>query len=83
MSLIEEMRIRLALDLDPIPTLARRLGLQTKPKRKVDSMVVGSSNANMTARALGKTGHSVCNVCKVYSSLTVEYAGRSVRRWQL
>jgi hypothetical protein len=49
--LIAEMREKWALDLDPAPKLDRSLGPQQKAKRKVDVLIVGSSNAQRLAAA--------------------------------
>jgi hypothetical protein len=40
------------LDLDPNPNFDRGLGTQSNLKRKTDFLVVGSSNAKRTAKAL-------------------------------
>jgi hypothetical protein len=50
--IIAEMKEKWALDLDPSPKHDRALGPQTKPKRKVDILVVGSSNAQRLGAAL-------------------------------
>jgi hypothetical protein len=55
-SLIAEIREKWALDLDPTPKLDRSLGPQLKPRRKVDVLVVGSSNAQKLAAALRTQG---------------------------
>jgi hypothetical protein len=44
-AMISELRSKQALDLDPSPTLERGLGVQPRAFRKVDVLVVGSSNA--------------------------------------
>jgi hypothetical protein len=54
--LIDKIRSKLALDLDPSPTFERGLGLQTRTKQAVDFMIVGSSNASKLARALEERG---------------------------
>jgi hypothetical protein len=61
-TLVEEMRTKLALDLDPSPTLERGMGLQSKAKVKVDFLVVGSSNAARLTRALNEAGYTVCKI---------------------
>jgi hypothetical protein len=38
------------------------MGLQSRPKRKVDFIVTGSSNASGMAKALDEGGHSVCKI---------------------
>jgi hypothetical protein len=58
--LIEEIRSKLALDLDPSPTFERGLGLQTRTKQAVDFLIVGSNNASKLARALEERGFSTC-----------------------
>jgi hypothetical protein len=57
--LIQELRTRLALDLDPSPTYERGLGLQSKIKQSVDYLIVGSSNASKLAEAVADWGCSV------------------------
>jgi hypothetical protein len=54
--LIAEMREKWALDLDPAPKLDRSLGPQQKAKRKVDVLIVGSSNAQWLVAALRQKG---------------------------
>jgi hypothetical protein len=54
--LIGEMREKSALDLDPAPKLDRSLGPQMKTKRKIDILIVGSSNAQRMAAALRTKG---------------------------
>jgi hypothetical protein len=61
-SLIEEIRTKLALDLDPVPNLERGMGLQSKPKHKVDFMIICSRNAARLAKAVEQAGYSVCKV---------------------
>jgi hypothetical protein len=61
-SLIEECRSKLALDLDPVPNLERGMGLQSEPKRKVDFMIIGSSNAARLTKAVTEAGYSVCKI---------------------
>jgi hypothetical protein len=57
--LLQELRTRLALDLDLNPTFERGLGLQSKIKQSVDYLVVGSSNASKLADAIADRGYSV------------------------
>jgi hypothetical protein len=56
-ALIAELRTKLALDLDPMPSLDRKMGSQARPKKKVEYLIVGSSNAKRTARALEDMGN--------------------------
>jgi hypothetical protein len=58
--LIDEIRSKLALDLDPSPTFERGLGLQTRTKQAVDFLIIGSSNASKLSRALEERGFSTC-----------------------
>jgi hypothetical protein len=60
--LIDEIRTKLALDLDPVPNLERGMGLQSKPKRKVDFMIIGSSNAARLTKSMNNAGYSVCKI---------------------
>jgi hypothetical protein len=55
-AIINELREKLALDLDPSPTFERGRGLQARPKRKVEYLVVGMSNANRLSTALAERG---------------------------
>jgi hypothetical protein len=61
-ALVDDARLKLALDLDPMPTLERGLGLQSRAKRKIDFMVIGGSHAARTAKILIETGYSVCKL---------------------
>jgi hypothetical protein len=61
-SLISEIRTKLALDLDPNPTLERGMGLQSRANRKVDFLVVGGSNAARLTRMLNDAGYTVCSI---------------------
>jgi hypothetical protein len=61
-TLIDELRVKLALDLEPIPTLERGMGLQSRPRRKVDFMVIGSSNAGRLTKALNEANYTVCKI---------------------
>jgi hypothetical protein len=61
-ALVDDARLKLALDLDPMPTLERGMGLQSRAKRKVDFMVIGGSHAARTAKILIETGYSVCKL---------------------
>jgi hypothetical protein len=58
-ALVEDLKIKLALDLDSSPSLERGLGLQDKPIHKVEFMVVGNSNAGRLAKAINESGFSV------------------------
>jgi hypothetical protein len=71
-TLIEELREKLALDLDPSPTLERGMGLQSKAKRKGDFLVVGSSNAARLARALTQAGYIVAKMLSSNWRITKE-----------
>jgi hypothetical protein len=71
-TLVEEMRNKLALDLDPIPTLERGMGLQSKAKVKVDFLIVGSSNAARLSRALNEAGYTVCKILNSNWRITKE-----------
>jgi hypothetical protein len=64
LSIISELRVKMALDLDSNPTFERGLVLQVKAKLTVDYLVVGSSNASRLARALDGMGYSTCLVSK-------------------
>jgi hypothetical protein len=50
--IIGELIEKQGLDLDPNPNFDRGLGTQSNLKRKTDFLVVGSSNARRTAKAL-------------------------------
>jgi hypothetical protein len=71
-SLIKEMRTKLAMDLDPVPNLERGMGLQSKPKRSVDYLIVGSSNAARLTRAINQTGYTVCKIINMNWRITRE-----------
>jgi hypothetical protein len=62
---VDEIRRRLALDLEPHPVIDRLVGSQSKPKRRVDFMVVGGSNARRLYCTLNEAGHSAYLICKV------------------
>jgi hypothetical protein len=59
--LVEEIRAKMALDLDPQPMVEKTLGEQACPKRKVDILVVGSANAPRLATALRAKGKT-CDI---------------------
>jgi hypothetical protein len=63
--LIEEIKKRLSLDLEPHPVIERLVGSQSKPKRRTDFMVVGGSNGRRLAKALTEADHSVSLVCNI------------------
>jgi hypothetical protein len=58
-SLIQELRTKMALDLDANPSLDRGLALQAGHRKSVDFLIVGSSNANRLTTALSEMGYSV------------------------
>jgi hypothetical protein len=58
-NIINEIRSKLALDLDPTPCHERTVGAQSKPKKKTQYVVVGSSNARRTSKALERAGITV------------------------
>jgi hypothetical protein len=60
--MISELRVKLALDLDPSPTFDRGLGFQSRAKVRVNYLVIGSSNASHLRRALEEKGRSCCMV---------------------
>jgi hypothetical protein len=58
--LVKELREKFALDLDQEPIVDRSLGPQTRPKRKVDILIVRSnSTASMLATSLRSRGKTV------------------------
>jgi hypothetical protein len=59
-AMIEEIRSKLAVDLDPNPTFERGLGGQERPKQARDFLVIGSSNASKLSKALSQQGYSSC-----------------------
>jgi hypothetical protein len=61
-TLIEEIREKLALDLEPNPSLEKTLGAQSRPRRKVTYLVIGGSNARRLSKALTEAGHCVGSV---------------------
>jgi hypothetical protein len=78
--LIEELRTKLALDLDPSPTFERGLGLQTSTKKSVDFLVIGSSNASKLAKALEDRGFSTCLIYKPNWRITLGGRGAASQR---
>jgi hypothetical protein len=61
-ALVDDARLKLALDLDPMPTLERGMGLQSRAKRKINFMVIGRSHAARTTKILIETGYTVCKL---------------------
>jgi hypothetical protein len=59
-AMIEEIRSKLVVDLDPNPTFERGLGGQERPKQARDFLVIGSSNASKLSKALSQQGYSSC-----------------------
>jgi hypothetical protein len=55
-TIIAELRQRLALDLDPSPSFDRGLGIQSMPKKKIEYLLVGSSNASRLKDAFVQKG---------------------------
>jgi hypothetical protein len=62
LQLISELRIKLALDLDPNPTFERGLGLQSRAKVRVNYLLIGSSHCSKLRKALEEKGHTSCLV---------------------
>jgi hypothetical protein len=60
--MLEELRSKLAVNLDPSPSFERGLGGQTRPKQACDFLVIGSSNASKLSAALADQGFSSCVV---------------------
>jgi hypothetical protein len=58
-AVIDELRRGQGLDLDPLPTLDRIVYNSSHVKRKIDIVIVGSSNASKLADILIKRGKSV------------------------
>jgi hypothetical protein len=54
--LISELRVKLALDLDPNPTFERGLGLQSRAKVRVNYLIIGSSHASKLRKVLELIG---------------------------
>jgi hypothetical protein len=63
-STINELREKMALDLDSSPAFERGLVLQVRAKTTVDYLIIGSSNATRLARAVESMGFSTCLVSK-------------------
>jgi hypothetical protein len=62
LSIISELRVKMALDLDSSPAFERGLVLQVRAKMTVDYLIEGCSNAARLARALDSMGYSTCLV---------------------
>jgi hypothetical protein len=58
LTLLEELRSKLALDLDTNPAIERGLGPQSRVKKAVDFLVVGSSNASKLTKPLSEMGYT-------------------------
>jgi hypothetical protein len=64
LSIIAELRVKMALDLDSNPAFERGLVLQVRARMTVDYLIVGGSNASRLARAIDGLGYSTCLVSK-------------------
>jgi hypothetical protein len=64
LSIIAELRVKMALDLDSNPAFERGLVLQVRAKMRMDYLIVGGSNAARLARAIDGMGYSTCLVSK-------------------
>jgi hypothetical protein len=62
LSVLSELRGRLALDLCPEPVLDRSFRLPRSAKQQTDFIVIGSSNAGKTGRGLNRQGFNT-NIC--------------------
>jgi hypothetical protein len=71
-ALIEEIREKHALDLEPHPSLEKTMGSQSRPRRKVTYMVVGGSNARRLSKALTEAGHCIGSVINTDWRITKE-----------
>jgi hypothetical protein len=60
--IIQELRGKLALALDPSPAFERGLGLQASSRRKVNYLIVGSSHASKVKEELERKGYSTALV---------------------
>jgi hypothetical protein len=58
-NIISEVRAKCGLNLDPAPSHDRGLGPQSKPTRKGDLLLVGSSNASKMSAMLTEKGKSM------------------------
>jgi hypothetical protein len=61
-TLMEEIREKLALDLEPNPSLEKTMGPQSRPRRKLSYLVLGGSNAQRLSKAWTEAGHCVGSV---------------------
>jgi hypothetical protein len=61
-SLIEELRSKMALDLDTAPSFDRTMGNQTRPKKKSDYLMVGCCNSKQILDILRSRGTVTCAV---------------------
>jgi hypothetical protein len=61
-SLIEELRSKMALDLDTAPSFDRTMGSQTRPKKKSDYLMVGCCNSKVISETLRSRGIVTCAV---------------------
>jgi hypothetical protein len=61
-SLIEELRSKMALDLDTAPSFDRTMGSQTRPKKKSDYLMVGCCNSKQISEILRSRGIVTCAV---------------------
>jgi hypothetical protein len=61
-SLIEELRSKMALDLDTTPSFDRSLGSQARPKKKSEFLLVGCCNSKEEAEILRNRGRVVCTI---------------------
>jgi hypothetical protein len=61
-ALIEELRGKMALDLDPAPSFDRTLGPQRKTKKKCELMIVGCSKTKEMAKILSNRGKTTSSV---------------------
>jgi hypothetical protein len=59
LSLLEELRVKQALDLHTMPSFERSIRKPKAAKRRVDFILVRNSNANRTSEALINIGYSV------------------------
>jgi hypothetical protein len=62
LSLLEELRVRQALDLHTMPSFERGIRKPKASKKRVDFILVGSSNADRTSDAIINMGYSVTSV---------------------
>jgi hypothetical protein len=82
-ALIEELRGKMALDLDPAPSFDRTLGPQRKAKKKCELMIVGCCKTKEMAKILsnrGKTTSSVFSNNWRITRASVESLATNLRR---